>query len=354
MWSLLVQFLLPLLGVIAVLVFVHELGHYLAARAAGVAVERFSVGFGPGLVLGRDRRGTEWHVGVLPLGGYVRMTTDKPGRALGRSFNDAGAGAKAAIAVAGPLANIVFAFVLMLGYFALGTVERAAPVVAQVHPDGPAAAAGLRPGDEVLRLNGDRVESFRDLTRHAALHLDEPMRLDVRRGEGHRALVLRPVVAEVTVTSSGRRERVGLIGARGPRARPERMGLPASARAAIDATSGFAGDTLVGLRQVVTGERSYRSLAGIIGVAQVLGDMVANATWHTVVLFTALISVNVAVINLLPLPILDGGVMVMALLEGWRRRPLPLAVSRAANAVGVVVVLGVLALTTWNDISVLG
>ncbi len=353
MMSVLVNLVLPFVGVLTVLIFVHELGHYAAARLAGVAVERFSVGFGPGFALGRDRHGTEWRVGLLPLGGYVRMKTEGPATAAGRNFNDAGSGAKAFIAAAGPAANLLFAFLLTLGLFAAAAVERTPPLVAAVAPDSPAASAGLRPGDEVLSLNGRRVGSLDDITQHAALRLDEPLHLVIRRGADEHAVVVRPVIRDVEMTS-GRRQQVGVVGAYGPEPESRRLGLGESARAAVRTTVGYAGDTLVGLRQVVSGQRSLDSLAGIIGIAQLVGEIIASAGWPTLVAFLALISVNVAVVNLLPLPVLDGGIIFAAAVERWRGRPMPALVSRCANVVGVGIILGVLALTTWNDISVLG
>lgn len=334
------QVVLPFLAMLSAIVLIHELGHYAAARLFGLAVSRFSVGFGPALLRWHAAAGTEWRLSAIPLGGYVHVSFDE--RRL----------ARAVVIAAGPLANVLLAAALLFANQLTSGVRDAPPVVAQVQADSPAAVAGLRPGDRIRTMNGRPVRGFGEILSYAALHLDAPLTLAVERGGVPLDVTLRPFIIEVSLPG-GRIESVGITGLLpGPaelRHPPAREALAA----AWQDVAHMLQDTLAGLTQVITGTRAYTSLVGIVGLADMTGSIVERSGFAALLGFAALISLNVAVVNALPLPILDGGQLLLVLIETALRRPLPGRLVGAANAAGLVLLSSVLLLTTWNDLAVL-
>lgn len=346
------EVLLPFVLVLSLVVFVHEYGHYLAARLGGVAVQRFSLGFGPRLWSWRDRSGTEWALSAIPLGGYVRIEGRPADGVAGTAFDDKPAWFRLVVIAAGPAANLVLAMALMFGYFAAVGVPATAPQVTHVYANSPAEAAGVAVGDRILAVDGRRVASFAEIDRYVALRLDAPVALTMERGGERLALEARPIVVNLPL-AGGRSDRVGLVGMAGEEAATRRFDLPAVAAQAVRATVNTVGDTLHSLGQLLLGERSYKSLVGVVGMADLAGSIVAQSGFLALVAFTAMISVNIGVVNLLPVPVLDGGQMVLVGVEMVARRPLPAAVRDYAGAVGVGVLTAIIALTTWNDVAVL-
>lgn len=328
---------LPFLVVLSLVVLAHELGHYAAARAFRLPVSRFSLGFGPRLCGVRDRSGTEWIISAVPLGGYVKVAFDRRRTA------------RAAVIAAGPLSNLVLAAALLFAHDVTVGIRDATPVVAGVHRNSPAAQAGFREGDRILSMNGRSVLGFTEIHRYVALHLAEPVRFEIERGGGRLVLVLHPWVVDLTL-ASGRTERLGVTGLiAGARAVHQLDALTAAGNA-LRGTANLVADTLHGLKQLATGDRTYKSLAGVVGIADITGTVVRSSGLVALLAFAALISVNLAVVNALPLPILDGGQLLLVGAEAALRRPLPGQVTGYANAVGLGVLTAVLLLTTWNDV----
>lgn len=331
---------LPFVAMISALVLIHELGHYAGARLVGLPVSRVSVGFGPALLLRCSPTGTEWRLSLLPLGGYVHVAFDQ------RRW------ARAVVIAGGPLANLVLAAALLLAHQMAVGVREAPPVVAGVQPGSPAEQAGIRAGDHVLEINSRPLRGLYPVLTYAALHLDAPIILAVERDGRRRTLTLAPVVRDITLPG-GRTERVGLTGLLPG---PETVRRPALAEAAagsLTEAGQMLRDTLLGLSQVISGARPSTSLVGVIGLADMTGDIVERSGFVALLGFAALVSLNLAVVNALPLPVLDGGQLLLLGLEGLLHRPLPGRLVGMANAVGLVLLSGVLLLTTWNDVAVL-
>ncbi len=329
--------ILPFLVVLSVVVLVHEWGHYAAARLFRLRVTRFSLGFGPRLCGRTNRHGTEWIVSAIPLGGYVKVNFDQR-----RSV-------RAAVITAGPLTNILLAAALLFVHDLTMGIHDAKPVVAGVHRHSPAAQAGFQEGDRILTMNGRTVDGFTEIHRYVALHLDTPVRFEVEREGKRQDLILHPWVVDLKLSNT-RVEQVGVTGLISGTRISHRVDALSAARNAIRRTAHLVGDTLHGIRQLATGQRNYTSLVGVVGIADMTGTVVRSSGFMALLVFAALISVNLAVVNALPLPVLDGGQLLMVGAEAALRRPLPGSVTGYANAVGLGVLTAVLILTTWNDV----
>lgn len=361
--------------VISVLVFVHELGHYLAARWRGVAVEMFSIGFGRRLFGWTDRSGTEWRIAALPLGGFVRMRGQsdlvpdeapaaRPGPGVledpwapSRSFADKSVGSRAIIVAAGPVFNFLFAILLFTGIYA--TVGRPSdrPMVGGVVAGSPAAAAGIRAGDRILRIDG-----------HDALHVGEvPGLVAPHAGQRIDIVLSRPgtgtgaagTASDVTlsVVPTAHKDGARTVGQLGIRVQPtmasRRLALPQALVAGTLSTWQLAERICVGLGQIVTGRAATSDLGGPLRIAQVSGQA-ASAGPESLVVLIAMISVNLGLVNLLPVPVLDGGHLVFYAFEAVLGRPL----SRRARELGLQAGLALIAclflFTTLNDLNSFG
>ncbi len=358
-----VGYVLPFLIVLTVLVFIHELGHYWVARRCGVRVEMFSIGFGPELFGFFDKAGTRWKFSALPLGGFVKMFGDqdvasKPVSSDEASHMDAEErkvsfvhktlGQRAAIVVAGPAANFIFAIVVLAVLFATVGQAFTPPVLGEVVADGAAAAAGLQPGDRVISVAGQGVDRFEDLSQAVRLRPDATFPLTVLRNGQQIDVLVTPKATELT-DNFGNKHRVGQLGVRS--GQPEIVQHdPATAvwRATLE-TASMVRNTGVALGQMLTGTRGTEELGGPLRIAQMSKDF-----WRTgavgFVTFMAVLSINLGLINLFPVPMLDGGHLMIYGIEALRGRPLG---ERALNfsfrvGLALVVMLGVFAL--WNDL----
>ncbi len=331
--------ILPFIILLSIIILTHEAGHYLAARLYRLPVSRFSLGFGPRLFGWHDRHGTEWTVAAIPLGGFVRVSFDR--RLAARAW----------VIAAGPLANIALAAGLLFVHALIG-IRDAPPVVAAVYPNSPAAAAGLQPGDHLISLNGRGITGFSDVHRYTALHYDVPVTLRYLRQGAERSATIRPLIATLTL-GNGRVETVGLTGLVGGPVETLRPHLAAAALGAVTGTGALMADTVYGLHQLATGARSYTSMMGVVGITDTAGIVVEASGIAALLTFAALVSVNVGIVNALPLPVLDGGQLLMTGVEALLRRPLPSQVQRYGNLLGLGLLTVLLLLTTWNDLRLL-
>ena len=328
-------YVVPFILVLSLIVFVHELGHYLVARWNGVKIDAFSLGFGPELIARVDARGTRWRVGALPLGGYVKFHGDANAASVAgdtgsdpsvdRSLTLAGQPlrSRAAIVLAGPVANFILAFVIFTGMFmAFGRVEHLARI-GRVEPDSPAAAAGFQAGDLIKAINGNGIDSFEELQELTLMSTGLPMRFVVERERGDLELTATPRITVVDQGVFGKRRmgRLGLASSADPKdARTERCGLPTCAAwgAAqewfiVKAT----GTYIVG---IFAGRETADQMSGLIGAAQMAGEMAKINLWELFSL-AAWFSVSVGLMNLLPIPLLDGGHLAFYAFEALRGRP---------------------------------
>ena len=346
------------LVVLGVLVFVHELGHYLAARWRGVHVETFSIGFGRALVRWTDRVGTVWKLAWIPLGGYVKLhgqeqPEDVPEdvRAAwveGRTFHGKPVLSRAIVVAAGPAANFLLAAVLFAVLFATAGRPVSVPVIGEVMPDSAAASAGLLAGDRVTAIDGAKIARFEDLQRIIAGAPDKTISVDIER-DGH---------PESLQVHTGTREgalnrRIGVLGVKGGAPEFKQLDPLTAVAAGIQQTWDVTLQTIQGLGQMLTGARSADELSGPLGIAQLSGQ-VASLGIASLVSFIAVLSVNLGLINLFPIPILDGGHLVLYLFEALRGRPVSPRLQEIGFRAGFAVLAGLFVFATWNDLSHLG
>lgn len=332
-------------ALLGALVLVHELGHFLAAKAVGVRVLRFSLGFGPRLV-GWTRGGTEYVLAAVPLGGYVRLEGEEPGGSAG--FYACPPAGRAVILLGGSAANYLFALLVLWGVFLHG-VPVLLPEVGEVQEGMPAAAAGMRPGDRVLRVDGRPIGSWEELARAVRGSGGRPLRLLVRRGSREFELVVRPRLVEVRDPLGRRhlRPRLGIVSSGAVATR--HRGPWGAARVAVRRVWGWSVLTVQGIWGVITGAVSRRTIGGPLLIAQMAGQQVQGGP---VAFFTfmALIHVNLGLINLLPLPLLDGGQLAVVACEAVRRRPLGPRARGIIQQVGLLLLGLIMALAVYNDL----
>jgi len=355
--SSIVAYSLPFLGVVLVVTLVHELGHFIVARWCGVRVEAFSVGFGRELLGFTDRHGTRFKLCLLPLGGYVKMfgeqgfMRDANGRIRllerherERSFFHKSIGARAAIVFAGPLVNILFGGVVLALLILMIGLPVPSTTVGKVLADGPAAAAGLQAGDRILAVDGEPLRRMDMALAAMARDSDRIVALDVQRGARDVRLVVDlrqlPEGAGPGIVSRGS-ERIAI-------------GVGTATVESIRITSGFLVASVSGLAEIVTGQRGFDDLAGPVRIAEVSGKAFVERGILAVIALMAVLSVNIGIVNLLPIPVLDGGHLVFLGIEAVRRRPLSPRVLKFCSLGGLAALLVIFVLTTGHDLVHLG
>ncbi len=356
-------YIVPSLFVLTVLVFVHEFGHFIIARWNQVRVEVFSIGFGPELFGWYDKHGTRWKFSAVPLGGYVKMFGDNdpssglpatpPAHMSERerefSFHAKRLGQRAAIVAAGPLANFVFAFVVLAVLFMTYGQPFTPPTVSQVTKGGAAAAAGIQPGDRIVSIDGQPVDSFEKVEQAVSLDPGLPMQIVVARDGRELTLDATPKRTEFTDRFGDKYHR-GLLGIshRGGIDYIRRGPGTAIAQAGAEVWN-LSSSTLQAVWQMVIGLRGTGDLGGPLRIAQLSGEVVQGGavafTW-----FLAVLSINLGLINLFPVPVLDGGHLLFYAAEAVRGKPLGQKVQEYGFRIGLALVLTLMVFATWNDL----
>ncbi len=342
--------LLWFLFVLCIVVFVHELGHYLIARLNGAKVEVFSIGFGRELFGVTDRAGTRWRISLVPLGGYVRFPD--PPAAAGRPDTSLFAQPPApriAILAAGPAANFVFAVAVFFGLFLAVGTEGASNTVEDVQPGSAAEQAGLQAGDRIVSIEGRATPRAQDIRNAVSPHPGTALALVIERHG--RAFELRVTPeAEDWQDPLGTVHRIGRVGV--ALALPERQPatLPAAAREAVAETWYLTRSVLQAFGEILSGRRSTDELGGPVMIAQVSGNF-AEQGWLPLFGFIAFLSINLGIINLFPVPMLDGGQIVLTLVEVVRRRKPGPRFMYWFEKSGLVTVGGLMVLVLVNDLS---
>jgi regulator of sigma E protease len=343
--------------VLGVLVFFHELGHYAAARWRGVFVEAFSIGFGGAIASWRDRRGTQWRLSVLPLGGYVKLhgqerPEDVPPEVRatwrkGETFHEKPVGSRAIIVAAGPAANFVLAMVLFAGLFIAVGRPITEPVVGEVLPNEPAARAGLMVKDKIVAIDGQPIRTFEDIQRIVTARPDQKLAVTVSRAGARKDLTV------LTATRTVHGHQIGLLGIRGGAIAYQPVSVPAALWGGVAQTWTVTSETISGLGQIIAGERGTDELGGPLRIAQLSGEVAQSGVTNLLMLI-AVLSINLGLINLFPIPVLDGGHLLFYLVEAVAGHPLPRRAQEYGFRAGIAVLAGLFIFATWNDLAHIG
>jgi len=353
------------LFVLTVVVFFHELGHFLVARWCGVGVKVFSIGFGPEIFGFYDRKGTRWRVSWIPLGGYVKFIDDENAASAGqksldampeedrkRSFQGKSLGQRAAVVAAGPIANFLLAIAIFTVIFAVFGERITEPKVDAVQPGSAAERAGFQPGDVVITIDGTKIDDFTEMQRIVSASPDRPLNFVVNRGGATVRLTATPERKEVK-DQFGNVMRIGQLGIRRDATADnwtfERHDIGTAAIKAVEESVFVVTRTLGYLRDVIVGRESADQLGGPIRIAQLSGQ-VATLGFLPLLTFIAYISISIGLINLFPIPMLDGGHLLFYGIEAVRGRPLSESAQEIGFRIGLAFVLMLMIFATWNDL----
>ena len=353
------------IAVLTVIVFVHEMGHYLVARWCGIAIQTFSLGFGPEIVGFNDRHGTRWKISVIPLGGFVRFVGDMnaasmpdpelvaalPEAEQKRLFVNKNVWQRIAVVVAGPVSNVIFTFVVLYGLLLGYGQYTIPPIVGDISWGGVAMQSGLLPGDKIVAVDGFGVRGFEDFQRLISTAPGRPVTIVLDRDGVNRTIVLTPQIADDT-DRFGNAHRIGRIGVtRNVEQSDITLYRPNPIEAVamtgdqihfiVDRTVAFLGDFFVG-------RGDPEQLGGPVKVAKVSGE-VATLGVVALINLAALLSLNIGIFNLLPVPVLDGGHLMYYIIEAIRRRPLSPKAQEWGYRVGFAIVGTLMIFTLLND-----
>jgi regulator of sigma E protease len=375
----------PFLLVISLIVTIHEFGHFLTAKAFGVAIDSFSIGFGPAILAVRDRSGVQWRLGCLPLGGYVKFAGDEniasvpDQRGLAELRRQIiardGVGAeraylpfkplwqRALISVAGPGANFILAVALFAVFFLAFGKPVSSNRIAAVVPASAAARAGFQVGDVVVRADNTPIHTFEDLQFYVQYRAGVPIAFTVERGGSPVTLQARPDIRQEDSAFGGKQD-MGVLGlaARGGGRAP--VGIGEAAALGVTRTYDVTATTLFYISRIVTGQVGADQLHSFVGIAVASGSITqqavdqartAKVSWvvtvgQVLLQMAALLSVSVGILNLMPIPILDGGHLLAYAYEALVRRPPPAVVQIAGYRAGLALLAGLMLFATWNDL----
>ena len=362
----LLRYIIPFLFVLTVVVFFHELGHFLVARWCGVGIKTFSIGFGPEIFGFNDRHGTRWRLSWIPLGGYVKFIDDEnvasaggrkafeqlPPEEKARSFQGKTLGQRAAIVAAGPIANFILAIVIFTAIFTFFGERTTDAKVDVVNPGSAAERAGFLPGDRVVSIDGEPIKGFGEMQRIVGTSPDQTLVFVVERAGKTVEIKATPERKEIT-DRFGNTMRIGLLGIQRS-ASPDDWKLerhdPLSAFVmAVKETYFVISRSLGYLYDVIVGREAADQLGGPIRIAQVSGQ-VATAGFIALLNLAAIISVSIGLINLFPIPMLDGGHLMFYGIEAIRGRPLSDYIQEIGFRIGLAFVLMLMIFATWNDL----
>lgn len=364
-FGLLTGTIVPFLVVLTLIVFIHEMGHYLAGRWCGIGITAFSVGFGPELAGFTDRRGTRWKLSAIPLGGYVKFHGDEDAASTpdyqkfdgltpeerSRTFLGAALWKRAVTVAAGPIANFILAIAIFSVTFATYGRQIADPVVAEVREASAAAEAGIIPGDLLVAIDGVPIHTFDDVRRYVSVRPEMPIVVTIRRDGTDRDLRMVPQRTELT-DQFGNKMEVGVIGivtteAAGNFRVVNYTPLEAVGQGVIQSWQIVTG-TFDYLSNVVTGRMKADQIGGPIRVAEASGQM-ATLGVAALLQLAAVLSVSIGLLNLMPVPVLDGGHLMFYAIEALRGRPVGPRTQEIAFRIGMGLILMLTVFATWND-----
>jgi regulator of sigma E protease len=347
-------FVVSFVAVLGFLIFVHESGHFILAKIVGVGVKKFSLGFGPRIVSKKVGM-TEYMISWIPLGGYVKMVGEEPDAELDASliplsYSHKGVGKRSLIILAGPLFNVLLAVVIFFSLFQLSGLPIMEPEVGELKEGMPAQASGMRPGDRVVSIDGEPIHQWGDMAELITESGGRPLRFEILRNDRTILMEITPRLLPsrniwheevetyaIGITASGASSIL-------------RLNIIQSATESLTHTWQIAELTAIAIWKIITGSISPKALGGPILIAQLTGEQ-AKAGLVSLMFFVAVLSVNLGVINLLPIPILDGGHLLFCFIEGVTRRPVNLRVREVAQQVGFFVLVLLMLFVFYNDIA---
>jgi len=355
-------YVVPFLFVLTIVVFFHELGHFLVARWCGVRVLVFSIGFGPELIGFNDRHGTRWKIAAIPLGGYVKFFGDENAASVPDqgaiaemsdedrrdSFHGKSVAQRAAIVAAGPIANFILAIAIFAAIFSIHGKAASPARVDTIQANSAAAAAGFKPGDLIVAINGKTIETFTDMQRLVSAAAGQTLDITIDRAGTRSTLKATPAMTEIK-DSFGNVHRMGVLGITGVREPPVPVNPLTAVKLGVEETWFVVDRTLAYIGGVVVGKESADQLGGPIRIAQVSGQ-VATAGFVALINLAAVLSVSIGLLNLFPIPLLDGGHLLFYAIEAARGRPLSERAQEYGFRVGLAVVLLLMIFATFNDI----
>lgn len=361
--TVLAGYVIPFLFVLTIVVFVHEMGHFLVARWCGVSVDAFSVGFGPEIVGFTDRKGTRWKLSWIPLGGYVKFRGDEgpasapDAEALAGmneedargAFHNKSVAIRSAVVAAGPVANFILAIVIFSIVFMVAGRPITPPVVDGVQPESAAAEAGIEVGDLILAIDGRAIDSFFELQRIVSVSAGRPLTITIDRDGTEIEVVATPDLREVE-DRFGSTHRVGILGV-SRTSEVERVvyGPPAAVGMAVGETWFVIERTMIYIYDIIIGRQPADQLGGPLRIAKVSGD-VATLGFLALINLTAILSISIGLLNLFPVPMLDGGHLVFYAVEALRGRPMSERTLEISFRIGLALVLMLMLFATWNDL----
>jgi regulator of sigma E protease len=349
--------IIPFLFTLTVIVFFHELGHFLVARFYGIRVLVFSIGFGPELIGFTDRHATRWKISAVPLGGYVKFFGDENEASVPdpatlaamteeerkQSFPGQSVRARAAVVVAGPIANFLLAILIFAGVFMVYGKTTAIPRIAAVEPGSAAAAAGFQVGDLIVSIDGKAIDNFADVQRIVNFSPGRALVIEVERGGTVVAL-------HATPAEKDRRGVLGIARSNAPGdVKTESVGVADAVRLGLDKTWFVVATTMGYLGDVVVGRQSADQIGGPGKIAQLSGE-VAKLGLGALLDFTGLLSVSIGLLNLFPVPLLDGGHLLFFGIEAVRGRPLSERAQEVGFRIGLAIVVMLMIFATYNDV----
>lgn len=359
-------YVVPFVVLLGILVFVHEFGHFLIARLCGVRVTDFSVGFGKELWGFTDKHQTKWKICLIPLGGYCQFLGDADGASAGedtdtlkalseedkkQAFAFQNPWKKLAIVLGGPGFNYLFAIAVFALMFTLLGKFTFPPVVGEVLPDGAAFEAGIQAGDRIVEVNGHKIKNFSDISTEISLAVNGEAEISLLRdGEQHHFKVkLKPTELEENGTTVAR-PMLGIKSQSSIELDHEKLSLPQAVSEACSETWRITAGTLRGIKQMIVGERGTDDLGGILRIAEMSGDITKKNGLIDFIAFMALLSINLGLINLFPIPVLDGGHVVIFVTEIISRRQINEKVKEILFKCGFALLVALMVFTTWNDV----
>jgi regulator of sigma E protease len=354
--------LLAFVVLIGTLVVVHELGHYWVGRWFGVKAEKFSIGFGPQLWGRVDKRGTLWRIGALPLGGYVQFAGDMnpagqpdenwykmSDEERNQTFQSKALWKRVLIVFAGPAINFIFAILILMGFLLQDGMPNTPAIVDSVKENSPAAAAQIQIGDRIKSLNGYEIDDFPELSREVMIIPNERITLEIER-EGKIITKSLTTGMREEVDRFGNKYKLGVIGVGSVEPVTKDVGLIEAPYLAAKQTVAVLRMQIKGIAQIISGRRSVKELGGPIKIAKLSGEAMTAGT-AAFIFLAAMISINLGFMNLLPIPMLDGGHLMLYGIEAVRKRPATPKVQEWAFKVGFVMLVSFMLMVTFNDVA---